>query len=113
MHTTTELTPFARRVVAMRNDGHSVESIATAFRRSPDHILRVLSWSEMPRTGVPGRRRYPKAFERRVLAMRASGNDYPDIAGRFNASPEFIRRVEGMAHLRIAHEILGGGGAAA
>lgn len=95
------LTPFARRVVALHDDGRELAEIAEAFRRSPEHIARVISWAEIPRRGRP-ERRFPRALERRVLSMRSAGHTYDDIAGRFRASPGFIRRVEGLAHYRRA-----------
>jgi len=99
------LTPFARRVVDLHGAGHDVDAIARVFRRSPDHISRVIRWAEIPRQGLP-ERRFPSAFERCVLNLRAAGHSYTDIAGRFGATPRFIRRVEGMAHYRRALTLL-------
>lgn len=101
------LTPFARRVVDLHAAGSPVEAIARVFKRSPEHIHRVLSWAEIPRQGRP-ERRFPRALERRVLTMRGDGHSYNDIAGRFRATPGFIRRVEGMAHYRRAITLLRG-----
>jgi len=41
-----------------------------------------------------------------VLALRSAGLGYDEIAPRFRASPEFIQRVEGLAHFRKAIELL-------
>lgn len=99
------LRPVERRVLAMRAEGQSLEQIGTAFRRSPDHIGRIIEWSTIPRVGPPLNRK-PRALENRVLSFRGSGVSHSEIADRFNKSPEFIRRVEGMAHYRRALELL-------
>jgi hypothetical protein len=100
------LRPFERRVLAMHAAGTSLDAIAVAFRRSVTHIERVISWSDIPRSG-PAPRRKGQALERRVLALRSAGLGYEEIAPRFRASAGHIRRVEGLAHLRKARELLG------
>ncbi len=100
------LRPFERRVLAMQQAGTPLHEIATAFRRSPDHIERVLAWTAIPRRG-PAPRRKARALENRVMAMRTAGLGYDEIAPMFRASPGFIRRVEGLAHFRKARELLG------
>ena len=47
------LRPFERRVVAMRSEGTSIDDIAQRFRRSPDHVRRVLQWTTISRNGPP------------------------------------------------------------
>jgi hypothetical protein len=99
------LRPVERRVLAMRDDGQSLEDIGTAFRRSSDHIGRIIEWTAIPRSGPPVNRK-PRALENRVLSFRGDGASHSEIADRFNKSPEFIRRVEGLAHFRRAMELL-------
>ena len=99
------LRPLERRVLSMRDDGVSIDEIAGRLRRSSAHIERIISWTELPRSGTPSRQS-AKAFERRVLALRRSGESYETIGTRFRRSPEFIRRVEGMAHYRRGVELL-------
>lgn len=99
------LRPVERRVLAMRADGHSLEDIGAAFRRSPVHIGRIIEWSAIPRTG-PAPNLKPRALENRVLSFRGSGASHAEIAGRFNKTPAFIKRVEGLAHFRRALELL-------
>ena len=99
------LRPFERRVLAMQAAGTPIDAIAIAFRRSVAHIERVITWSDIPRSG-PAPRRKAQALERRVLALRSAGLGYDEIAPRFRASPEHIRRVEGLAHFRKARELL-------
>ncbi|WKZ82380.1 MAG: hypothetical protein QY307_09900 [Acidimicrobiia bacterium] len=108
MTSNDDLRPFERRVLAMRDAGHDIADIAAAFKRSAGHIERVLRWVHIPRS-ADAERRYPKAFEDRVLAWRAAGEPYDAIARRFRASPGFIRRVEGMAHYRRALRLLTSG----
>jgi len=99
------LRPLERRVLAMRDAGTPLDDIAAAFKRSRTHIERVISWSAIPRSG-PAPRLKARALERRVLALRSAGLGYDEIAPRFRASPEFIQRVEGLAHFRKAIELL-------
>ncbi len=66
----------------------------------------MISWTELPRSG-PAPRRSARALEQRVLALRAEGESYEQIGGRFNRGARFIRQVEGLAHYRRALELLG------
>jgi hypothetical protein len=99
------LRPVERRVLALRAAGRSLEEIGEAFRRSPDHIGRIIEWASIPRSG-PAEYRKPRALENRVLSFRGDGASHSEIAGRFRKTPEFIRRVEGLAHYRRAIELL-------
>ena len=99
------LRPFERRVLAMHSAGTPIDDIAIAFRRSVPHMERVIAWTGIPRSG-PASRRKGRALERRVMALRLAGLEYDEIAPRFRASPEFIRRIEGLAHFRKARELL-------
>jgi hypothetical protein len=99
------LRPVERRVLAMRAEGRSLEDIGVAFRRSPDHIGRIIEWSAIPRSG-PAMNRKPRALENRVLSFRGSGVSHEEIGDRFNKTPAFIKRVEGLAHFRRALELL-------
>ena len=92
-------------MLALRDEGRSVDEIARVLRRSPDHIDRIIEWSAIPRSG-PAQRRKPRALERRVLSLRDQGATHDEIGGKFGRSAEFIRRVEGLAHYRRAIEIL-------
>jgi hypothetical protein len=103
---TDNLRPLERRVLSLREAGHDLDEIARRFKRSPEHVERVLQWTEIPRTGPPPGLAN-RAMERRVLALRFEGESHGDIAGRFNRSPRFIERVEGFAHYRAAMDILG------
>ena len=100
------LRPLERRVLALHGEGESVEESARRFKRSPQHIERVLVWAQIPRSGPPPGLA-TRAKEQRVLAMRLNGESHDDIGERFNRSPRFIRQMEGLAHYRRAREILG------
>lgn len=99
------LRPIERRVLAMRDDGLPASEIADRIRRSPDHVVRMIEWTEIPRSR-PAPRTSARAMERRVLAFRSDGVTHEEIAVRFRRSPRFIRQVEGLAHYRRAIEIL-------
>ena len=89
----------------MRNEGLTVAEIAERIRRSPEHVDRIIEWTGVSRSG-PAIRRSPRPIEARVLAFRESGETHEQIAHRFRRSPDFIRRVEGMAHYTLARQLL-------
>lgn len=99
------LRPIERRVFAMREQGLDYGDIAHRIRRSPEHVQRILQWIEIPRSGPP-RRRNPRAIESRVLALRAAGETHEQIGRRFRRSAAFIRQVEGLAHYKLAVNLL-------
>lgn len=102
---TRHLRPVEKRVVAMRDNGVEVAEIARRLKRSDEHIERMLTWIDIPRSSEPSRDR-PSPLARRVLAMRSEGLTHTEIADKFKRSPEFIRQVEGMAHYRRGLELL-------
>lgn len=100
------LRPVERRVLALRDAGESSEQIARRLRRSPEHVDRIIGWTDIPRSGPPPRLA-ARARERLVLALRGDGVDHGTIAERFGRSEGFIRRMEGLAHYRRALDLLG------
>ena len=99
------LRPIERRVLAMLDEGLDEVQIAERIRRSPEHVLRIIAWTEIPRRGVSPRRS-PRPIESRVLALRAQGETHEQIARRFRRSTAFIRQVEGLAHYKLARTLL-------
>ena len=102
----TNLRPLERRVLALQAEGQDTAEIARRFRRSPDHIERVMAWTAIPRQQET-RSEALSAVERRVLAWRDSGATYDEIGHKFRRSADHIRRVEAMAYLRKGMELLG------
>jgi DNA-binding CsgD family transcriptional regulator len=100
------LRPLERRILDLRGDGLSVEEIAGRFKRSPAHVERIISWTEIPRSRPPVSRN-PRPIEARVLALRGEGESHEQIATRFKRGPRSIRQIEGIAHFKLAHELLG------
>lgn len=94
----SRLRPVERRVLAMSADGLTTGEIARRLRRSEAHVVRMIRWTEIPRSGST--RRSPRAIERRVIALRRNGESHEQIAERFRRTPRFIRQVEGIAHVR-------------
>lgn len=96
------LTPMERRVLSMRSRGLAYDEIARRLRRSPRHVERLIGWMHIPRRRRvgPPRRGGLSPIEKRVLALRAQGMSYEEIARRFRRSPAFIQRVEHYARLR-------------
>lgn len=101
----THLRPIERRILAMRSEGLALEEIAERIRRSPEHVGRIVEWTRVPRSG-PAVRRSPRPMEARVLALRDRGETHEQIGRRFRRSPGFIQRVEGLAHLTLARQLL-------
>ncbi len=81
------------------------DQIAGKIKRSPEHVERILTWSKIPRTRPPARRT-PAALERRVLDLRAAGESHRQIASRFKRGERSIRQIEGLAHFRLAMDLL-------
>ena len=100
----TSLRPIERRILAMQDDGHSVADIAGRFKRSPEHVQRMIEWTDIPRNGEPYK--FTEALEARVAALRAEGHDHEEIGRRFNRSADNIRQIEALAHYRRAVELL-------
>lgn len=99
------LRPIERRVLAMSAAGLDHREIAEKLNRSPRHVERVIGWSQIPRSRPPARRT-PRAVERRVLDLRSEGESHDEIATRFKRSPRSIRQIEGLAHFRLALDLL-------
>lgn len=101
------LRPIERRVLELQREGVVVDEIADRFKRSPDFVRRMISWTEIPRTGrTTDRRLTPR--QRRVLDLRAQGESHAEIAARFNKGERFIRQVEGLAHFKEGQRLLSG-----
>ena len=99
---TTTLRPIERRVLQLCADGIHQREIARRFRRSPAFIGRVIEFSSLAGRQHSAPHEHLRPLERRVLAWRAGGAAYSEIAPRFARSPEFIERVEAMAELKLA-----------
>jgi DNA-binding CsgD family transcriptional regulator len=101
---TTRLRPVERRILAMRSDGHTLHDIAGRLKRSPEHVERMIRWTEIPRSDEPYK--FTGALEARVLALREQGMDYEEIGRRFKRSARNVRLVEALAHYRRALSLL-------
>lgn len=103
----TSLRPMERRILTMREEGVPIDEIADRMRKSPEFVERVITWTEIPRSGTerdPGL----TPLESRVLALTADGEDHATIGRRFRKSERFIRQVEGLAHYRMGLELMSG-----
>ena len=104
------LRPLERRILLLAHEGVDREEIARRFKSSPQHIDRVIAWTKLPgrATSPPDAPRILRPVERRILKMRADGMAHDEIGRRFRRSPGHIRRVEGLAHFKLALQLLGG-----
>lgn len=89
----------------MRDAGIEPAEIGRRLRRSAAHVERMMLWAEIPR---PARARDSglRAIERRVLALREQGHSHDEIGRRFGRSAAHVRRIEGLAHYRLALQLL-------
>lgn len=99
------LRPVERRILAMREEGVSIEEIGRRLRRSPEHIERIIDWTDIPRSGR-SRSDSISPLARRVLELTAQGEDHETIGRRFNRSERYIRQVEGLAHYQKGLQLL-------
>lgn len=102
---TEHLRPVERRILAMREQGQTPTEIAGRLKCSPEHVERMITWTDIPRSGASAKQ-FPRPLESRVLALRARGESHDEIASRFKKSPGFIRRVDGLAHYQMAVALL-------
>jgi DNA-binding CsgD family transcriptional regulator len=99
------LRPIERRVLDMHREGVVVDEIATRFKKSPEFVQRLITWTEIPRAGSTADRDLTP-LERRVLDMRAEGESHGEIASKFRKGEAYIRQVEGLAHFKKGLRLL-------
>jgi DNA-binding CsgD family transcriptional regulator len=87
----------------MRRQGIADSEIADRLRRSEDFVRRVIRWTTFPRNGQAATLR-PSPIERRIVALRAAGEDYESIARRFRRSANSIRQIEGITYVLNARD---------
>ncbi len=103
------LRPIERRVLALKAEGHDAAAIGRMFRRSPEHIDRIIGFTGLPgRSGAPPGETTLRPLERRVLRWRRQGAGHAEIAEKFRRSPRHIRQVEGLALFKQSRELLSG-----
>jgi DNA-binding CsgD family transcriptional regulator len=98
------LRPVERVVRRLVESGVDSTEVAWRLRRSPRSVKQILELSTRARTVVRSPVPPPQVLrpiERRILAWRAQGASYAEIAARFRRSPDFIRRVEGIALAKV------------
>jgi hypothetical protein len=96
------LRPIERRVQRLMADGVSTAEIARRFRRTPETIERVDQMAGMRvGDGSSTTGDVLRPLERRILRWRADGVDHAVIGEMFRRSPNFVRRVEQLAQLKL------------
>lgn len=101
------LRALERAVLRWSDQGLAVEEIARRFRRSPDHIRRIISYTELPGRRAARSEEGLRPLERVVLSWRERGATHDELADMFQRSPQHMRRVEGLAYLRKGLQLLG------
>lgn len=97
-----QLRPLERRMRRLAADGCSDAEIASRFRRSPEHVRRVLAMSELDGRQAVADDGSLRPLERRILRWRDAGAPASDIATRFRRSPGFVQRVEDLARYKLS-----------
>lgn len=107
---TTHLRPIETRVLAMRQQGLSDEEIGRRIRKSPERVALIADLAVHPARSGARRRDDDGGLsprQRRLLALRAEGLSYDEIAERFRRSPRYVRQLAGLAHFKKYRELLG------
>ena len=102
MAETNRLRPIERRVRRLVHEGMSEAEIARRFRRSPEHVARVIELSDLPDRTLRAPTAALRPVERRILRWRDAGVRAAQIAPRFRRSPEFVTRVEDLARYKLS-----------
>src|SRR5918998_5813279 len=114
MTTTQGLRPVERRVLRLVDEGLDDAEIGRRFGRSERWVaqVRFLADLDVPRsqdgdddrddTGDVDEHDRLRPLERRILRWRAQGVDHDELADRFRHSADFLARVEGYAHYKLA-----------
>ena len=99
------LRPVERCVLRMTRDGLPDDEIGRRLHRSPDLVVRIRSWTQVPRgqATTPPDSGPLRPLERRVIRWLDDGRDYDAVAELFKRSPSFVAFVEQMAHYKLAH----------
>ena len=95
--------PVERVVRRLVESGVDSAEVACRLRRSPRSVKQILELSTRATAARPPDPppQVLRPIERRILAWRAQGASYVEIAARFRRSPDFIRRVEGIARAKV------------
>jgi DNA-binding CsgD family transcriptional regulator len=101
-----DLRPLERTVIKLQEAGVDRAEIARRFKRSVDHIGRIVDYASLPGRAPQARQGALRPLERRVLHLRGEGHDHAEIGRRFRRSPEHMRRVEGLALYKMARALL-------
>ena len=98
----SSLRPLERRVLRLAGEGTEEAEIARRFRRSPDHVRRVLALAKLPRRPAAAADHQPlRPLERRLLKWRQQGAGHDEIGAMFRRGPDFIRQVEALAQYKL------------
>jgi hypothetical protein len=96
------LRPLERCILRLVHSGVDETEIARRFRRRPEFVRRVITYTRIPRTGAAPEAEALRPVERRILKWRAVGADHADIGRRFRRSAGHIERIEQLAAYKLA-----------
>jgi DNA-binding CsgD family transcriptional regulator len=98
----TGLRSVERRIMRLVEAGVDVAEIGKRFRRSPQHIARVIELARLPRRAAHDDHDRLRPLERCILGWRARGASHAEIGPRLGRSSEFVARVEGLAQYKLS-----------
>ena len=96
------LRPIERRVLRLADAGVEIADIGQRFRRSPEHIERLMELAQLPGRSATRPTSRLRPLERCILSWRAKGTPYDEIGPRLGRSPGFVARVEAFAHHKLS-----------
>ncbi|MCZ7529516.1 MAG: hypothetical protein M5U31_03750 [Acidimicrobiia bacterium] len=99
-----DLRPLERTVVKRSEQGMARAEVAWRLRRTPGSIQQILDLAKVPRSSSPASTTPGtlRPIERHILGARRDGTHTAEIAARLRRTPEFVDRVEGYAHYKLA-----------
>jgi hypothetical protein len=96
------LRPIERRIMHLVESGAGVGDIAARFRRSPEHVARLIMLAGLPGRVAQDAPHGLRPLERCILGWRARGASHGEIGPRLGHSASFVARVERLAQYKLS-----------
>ena len=99
---TEGLRPLERRLLRLAEAGFDDHDLARRFRRSPEHIRRVLELAQLPGRAASAGDQPLRPLERRILRWREQGATWTELSERFKRSHAGLVQIERLAQYKLA-----------
>src|SRR3954447_21898352 len=93
--------PLERRILRQVAAGDDVSEIARRLNHTPEFVQRVIDYAGIERETHEPDYQVLNPLERRVLRLRADGDDYEDLGAKFHRSPGQMERIEQLANVKL------------